>query len=457
MSTAVIEREAPAFTSQNRFTIEADEPLDHKQKMKKKILEEHYQAEIAAALARKLAYVHTGRDKVTVGLQNAEGIDIGKLFDFGDRIEVSTGTDEQIAAALDLAKSKGWKTMKFQGTPEFKKRASQMAADAGFEIKGYKPTPKPLSAPATLFDELSVMVADAPKLAAADVPNSQMPAPHVLKRLAAHQRIQEALDGLQGTQSTPSVSEPLPVVSGDPYMEMCRSERQRVKGEIESVRTDLAKVKTHDIAMVRRDALAVAQNDQQNAHIMESVRIMYADQLMLTQQLLAKRERHAKRGQLGKILATIVTGGELGNLAREVKQSKSLYIKATRIAKQKLLETDSVRYPISWAQADNERHAKLTQELANLEREAQNLLAFEGRLEQSGIEGKKHLQFLQRCRALDPTEQRIHDLVRRHEQVQRLAAQIVEDKAKMERQLDLAKQRELEESTEMQHEVPRPR
>lgn len=443
MSTATIEREAPAVTSQNLFSIEAEEPLDRRQKMKAKILEEHYQAEIAAALARRLAYVKTGKDKVTIGLQDENGIDIGKLFDFGDRIEVSTGTDEQIAAALELAKAKGWKTMKFQGTPEFKKRASQMAADAGFEIKGYKPTPKPQPAPppATLLDDLADLTGEAPKPTVTDQ--------HEQSCLVARQRVQQ----VQATQLLPKTSEPLPVHSGDPYLVMCRSERQRVQGEFENTHADLAKVKTHDLDQVKADAIQSAQNDAHNAPIMDPLRRLFTQRQATTARLTEERERHAARGVLAKIFSV----GKLANLEREAAQAKEQHIAAAKVVKQKLLNSEAVRGPIAWAQADNERHAKLTERLANLEREAQDLQAFESRLEQSGVEGKKHLQSVQRGRSLDPAEQRIHDLVRRHEQAQRLAVQIAEDKAKLERQLELAKQRELEEPTEGQHEVPRPR
>lgn len=447
MSTAVLEHKAPTVIATNRLTIEAEDSLDRKQAMKKKILEEHYQAEIATALARKLAYVSTGRDKVTVGLQNAEGIDIGKLFDFGDRIEVSTGTDEQIAAALELAKAKGWKTMKFQGTPEFKKRASQMAADAGFEIKGYKPTPKPQPEPEppTLLDDLEALTIETPKLVTTD--------PHEQARLAARQRVQEALDAQQVAQPLPAVPEVSPDLSGDPCLVMCRSERQRILGELDRVRSDLTKVKTHDLEQVKASAIEHAQNDARNAPIMDPLRRLFIERQGTAARLAEERERHAQRGALAKIFAA----GKLASLQRNAEHAKEQHIAAAKIVKKKLLDSEAVRGPVIWAQADNERHARLTQELASLEREAQDLQAFEGRLEKSGVEGKKYLQSVQRGRTLDPAEQRVLDLVRRQEQAQRMMAQIAEDKAKQERQLELAKQRDLEDQAEDMHEVPRPR
>lgn len=450
MSTTVLERKAPSAITTNRLTIEAEDTLDRRQAMKKKILEERYQAEIATALARRLAYVSTGRDKVTVGLQNAEGIDIGKLLDFGDRIEFSTGTDEQIAAALELAKAKGWKNMKFSGSDDFVKRASQMAADAGFEIKGYRPTPKPQPepSPATLLDALADLTdttIETPIPAAIDQ--------HEQARMAARQRVQEALNSPSVIQPLPKASKPLPVNSGDPYLVMCRSERQRVLGELDRARLDLAKVKTHDLDQVKADAIQSAQSDAHNAPIMDPLRRLFVQRKATAARLAEERDRHAARGMLAKIFAA----GKLANLERETAQAKEQHIAAAKVVKQKLLNSEAVRRPIAWAQADNERHAKLTERLANLEREVQDLQAFENRLEQSGVEGKKYLQSVQRGRSLDLAEQRIHDLVRRHEHAQRLAVQIAEDKAKLERQLELAKQHELEEPTEGQHEVPRPR
>lgn len=446
MSTATIEREAPAVTSQNLFSIEAEEPLDRRQKMKAKILEEHYQAEIAAALARRLAYVKTGKDKVTIGLQDENGIDIGKLFDFGDRIEVGTGTEAQIEAALDLARAKGWTTLKFNGDAEFKKRAGQMAADAGFEIKGFKSTPKP-EPEQGVMDVLAELTGEAPK------PATLTPDPHEQARLEARQRVQDALDGPRAGKAPPKLLEVPQADSVDPCLEICRAERQRVQIEIDKVKAELAKVKIHDLATIQKAALAEAQNDAHNDYIMGPVQNAYAKRQEAEAKLKREQKLHAERSWLGKT----IHASSLAKLERNATAAKSAHLAAAKIAKVNLLKSDGVCFQLGRAEGDNELHAKLTARAVRLDREAQDLQTIEKRLEKSGEDGKKHLLSVQRGRGLDPAEQRILDLVKRQEQAQRSADQLAEEFARQERQRELNKLQELEEPTADQHETPRPR
>lgn len=443
MSTATIEREAPAVTSQNLFSIEAEEPLDRRQKMKAKILEEHYQAEIAAALARRLAYVKTGKDKVTIGLQDENGIDIGKLFDFGDRIEVGTGTEAQIEAALDLARAKGWTTMKFSGDAEFKKRAGQMAADAGFEIKGFKPTPKP-EPEQGVMDVLAELTGEAPK------PATPTPDTHEQARLAARQRIQGALDGPRIGKAPPKLLEVQQVVSVDPCLAICRAERQRVQVEIDKTKAELAKVKTHDIAALKQAALRKAQDDPRNAHIMQPASAAFDKRCLAENKLKHERELYAARGWIGKALSS----GKLAKLEYAAAEAQSHHLATAKVVKQKLMGTC---WDIGYAEGDNERHAMLSARADRLEREAQDLEAFAKRLEKSGEVGKTHLLALQRDRVLDLAEQRVLDLVKSQEKAQRSADQLAEEFARQERQRELNKLQELEEPTADQHETPRPR
>lgn len=59
----------------------------------------------------------------------------------------STGSDEEIKAAVALAKAKGWKSICLTGTDDFKCRAWLEAFCVGFLITGYAPSPDLVSQP----------------------------------------------------------------------------------------------------------------------------------------------------------------------------------------------------------------------------------------------------------------------------------------------------------------------
>lgn len=490
MSTATIEREAPAVTSQNLFSIEADEPLDKRQRYKAKILEERYKSEIEDALARRLAWVKAGKDQLTIGLQDENGKEVGQLIDHGDRITAGTGSAEEIQAMIDLARAKGWKNMIFTGSDEFVKHASQSAADAGFEIKGFKPSPKP-EPEQGVMDVLAELTSETPKPA---TPTSD---PHEQARLDTRQRIQAALDRpgidlvqqarakreadshyqptlqelkaidqvlieqarehIQGALDEPGIGKAPPkllevqqVVSVDPCLAICRAERQRVQVEIDKTKAELAKVKTHDIAALKQAALRKAQDDPRNAHIMQPASAAFNKRHLAENKLKHERDLYAARSWIGKALSS----GKLAKLEYAAAEAQSHHLATAKIVKQKLMGTC---WDIGYAEGDNERHAMLSARADRLDREAQDLQTIENRLEKSGEDGKKHLLSVQRGRGLDPAEQRILDLVKRQEQAKRSADQLAEESARQERQRELAKLQELEEPTADQHETPRPR
>ncbi len=447
MSTATIKRVAPAVTSQNLFSIEAEEPLDKRQKYKAKILEEHYQAEIAATLARRLAWVKAGKDQLTIGLQDANGKEVGRLIDHGDRITAGSGTVEEIQAMIDLARAKGWKNMKFTGSDEFVKRASQSAVDAGFEIKGFKPTPK--SEPEqNIMDVLAELTGEA----APDI--------HEQARLEARQRVQAALDkprvGQREIQAIKTVqkaiAEPLQVtqsISDDPYILICRAELQRVLVEIEKTKAELTKTKTHDLAAVQKITLAEAQNDARNAHILQPARDAHARRTEAELKLKQEQDLHAGRSWLGKT----INASSMLKLEGAAALAKSEHLATVKVVKQKLMNSEGARRAVGHASGDNERHATLTERLERLERESQDLKAFGVQIERSDESGKKLLKYV----SLGPTIDRVLDLIRNHEKAKRSADQLVEELARQERQRELAKVQELEEPTAEQHQTPRPR
>lgn len=475
MNTATIERETPAATDQDLFSIESDEPLDKRQRYKAKILEERYASEIEDALARRLAYVKAGKDRITIGLQDENGKPVGKLIDTGDRIAADTGSDAEIQAMIDLAKAKGWKNIKFTGSADFQKRASQAAADAGFEIKGYKPKLPDKSA--SVMDALAELTG---KTTEKSLP---VPDPHEQARLAARQRARDTLNSSKvdlvqqatakraaDSSYQPSLAElkaidkvlieqaqeriqeaPAPA---DPCVLICRTERQRVMAELDKTRADLAKIKIHDLSTIQQTALSAAQGDPRNAHIMEPVRHLLLKRHAAENQLAHEHKRHAERGWLAKA----TNAGKLALLERAAAEAKGQHLSVAKVVRKKLMESEGVRGPVKFAEYENQRHATLTDQVTRLEHEAQDLQAVELRLLSANGDGKNMLQSLQRSRVLDPVEQRISDLVRNQEKAQRLAAELEAEKARQERQLELAKVQELEApELEAQHQPPRPK
>jgi hypothetical protein len=71
-----------------------------------------------------------------------------RLVDFGDRVVGDTGSDHEIEAMLELARLKGWTTLRFEGPEDFVKRASERALKAEFglsdmEVTSSVPDPEP--------------------------------------------------------------------------------------------------------------------------------------------------------------------------------------------------------------------------------------------------------------------------------------------------------------------------
>ena len=70
------------------------------------------------------------------------------VHDYGSKVRCSSGSDEEISVAIQLAKAKGWKKLKVNGDKEFRRRAFFEAIRQGFkpdEVYGYIATPEELS------------------------------------------------------------------------------------------------------------------------------------------------------------------------------------------------------------------------------------------------------------------------------------------------------------------------
>lgn len=112
------------------------ESLDRRQVYKARLLQEQYQQEIQATLAARLAYVDRQPDRLTITLKGG-----GCVTDHGDRLLMKSGRNQEILAAIALAKAKGWKTLNLTGTDSFKSRAWLEATRAGLTVAGYEPAP----------------------------------------------------------------------------------------------------------------------------------------------------------------------------------------------------------------------------------------------------------------------------------------------------------------------------
>lgn len=110
--------------------------LDRRQIYKAKLLQEEYQQDIQVALAARLAYVDRQPDRIAITLKGG-----GRVDDHGDRLLTNSGRDQEILAAVALAKAKGWKTINLTGSAGFKARAWLEASRAGLQVTGYDPSP----------------------------------------------------------------------------------------------------------------------------------------------------------------------------------------------------------------------------------------------------------------------------------------------------------------------------
>jgi hypothetical protein len=117
--------------------IYAVEALDRRQLYKARILQQQYQQEIQTALAARLAYVDRQPDRIAITLKGG-----GSVTDHGDRLLTKAGRDQEIMAAVALARAKNWKQIQITGTESFKARAYVEAIRAGLAVIGYEPAPE---------------------------------------------------------------------------------------------------------------------------------------------------------------------------------------------------------------------------------------------------------------------------------------------------------------------------
>jgi hypothetical protein len=425
--------------------IESDEPLDKRQRYKAQILEKHYKAQIEEVLARRLAYVKALNDQIIIGLQDANGLEIGKLIDMGDRITAGTGSDAEIEAMIALAKAKGWTGMKFFGSAEFRKRAAEKAVEAGIKVNGYKPKQKPEATTPDVMDSLAELINEP---ASEPVP----PTPYEVARLAARQRAQNEIDN-QGRKTPSSPSAPLPETSTvsagpDPYLSVCQSEIQRIRAEIDEARSMLSKVRLHNIEDIRKQELDQAQNDPRFASIIDPVKHLFEKRQAADSVLEYAKELHAKRNWIGRAINV----RKIAKLEREAAEAKHEHVIAAKAARTKILADNYVLNRIVSAEYENKRSDELSQRLTNLEKMLEGLSTLESELKLTI--GRVYFSPGRIQRTLNPAEQSVLNLVNRNLTIQKRQEQLKRDQERQEEQLkrDLEHQERLRQLPQEQDE-----
>jgi len=127
---------------------------ERRQEYKQMLLSEHYNADISQALADQLLYVDRRKDNsMLITLRDEEGNVGGQIHDQGDKMLALSPkvNDAEIIALLELARCRGWSNVTPTGSPEFCKRAAELAAAAGFGVDKAPPPQNALtqSAPAS--------------------------------------------------------------------------------------------------------------------------------------------------------------------------------------------------------------------------------------------------------------------------------------------------------------------
>jgi len=399
-------------TDHHEYVTEPNEPLDKRQKYKSQILEKRYKAQIEETLARRLAYVKALDNKIIIGLQDINGSETGKLIDTGDRISASTGSDAEIEAMIALAKAKGWAGMVFNGPADFKKRASEMAVEAGIKVDGYKAKPK--LAPSAIMDALSELTNEF------ETSVQSIPAPII------------------HSPEAPTT---------DPYLTACHSEIQRIQDEINATKSLLVKVKIQNVEDIRQQALDNAQDDPRFEQIINPVRHLYEKRQSAASILEYAKERHAERGWLSKA----INAGKIAKLEYEAAEAKREHLLATKTAKAKVLASEYIRNRIVSAEYENQRHGELNNRLSVRESHLKDLLALENTLKNAEGKSEEILQKAQRFRVLNPAEQSILDLVKRQVVLQHQQERLRHELEQQERLKKLSEEQEDESEVDQPH------
>jgi hypothetical protein len=132
LEQSAIEAEAAlAVAAPVAATCEPFSPTDKERTgYKRRLLEDEYQNEIAAALADDCAFIKRGRHGLLIHTRDG-----GLIVDKGDTITASKMTDEAAASrVVALAVAKGWRGVELSGSRDFVRHAMRGALRAGLAV-----------------------------------------------------------------------------------------------------------------------------------------------------------------------------------------------------------------------------------------------------------------------------------------------------------------------------------
>lgn len=136
--------------------LDCGEHTERRQEYKKMLLSSHYADDISKALVDQLLYVDRRKDNtLLITLRDEAGSIAGQVHDKGDTLMALSPeiNDTEILAMLEIARAKRWASVTPTGSPEFCKRAAELAAAAGFGVdKAVPQNALTQSAPASSAD-----------------------------------------------------------------------------------------------------------------------------------------------------------------------------------------------------------------------------------------------------------------------------------------------------------------
>ncbi|MCK9619228.1 MAG: relaxase/mobilization nuclease domain-containing protein [Methylobacter sp.] len=125
--------------------------LAHSDKGKKRegvlLIDARSDRRFTGQLRRTDSKINTGNRTLDIAFEKTEnGVyrwksrDTVAITDHGDRISVHSKAESAVRGSLQLAKSKGWKSVKATGNDEFKRQTYLIGSELGLMVQGYEPT-----------------------------------------------------------------------------------------------------------------------------------------------------------------------------------------------------------------------------------------------------------------------------------------------------------------------------
>jgi Large polyvalent protein-associated domain 7 len=109
--------------------------LNRRQAYKAQLFEERYRTRVSSVLLSQLSFIKRQTDCTTLKLRGG-----GAIVDRGDKVLAGGRKiiDEEIKAMLELAKVKGWTTIKPTGSQAFKAKLTEAAMLRDIKVEGFQ-------------------------------------------------------------------------------------------------------------------------------------------------------------------------------------------------------------------------------------------------------------------------------------------------------------------------------